>query len=99
MARAPSCLCGSCAVCRGRAAAARSRARKAAAREANPEPIHQAIHPVDPKAVAYMRELREIAGPGAVVGIRGSTVMIDRVGHDRLVFASIDAALEWACAS
>lgn len=33
--------------------------------------------PVDPEAVAYMSELRKLAGPGAVVGVRGREIMID----------------------
>src|SRR5689334_7992255 len=38
---------------------------------------HPAAVPVDPEAVTYMRELRELAGPGAVVGIGAYGVMID----------------------
>jgi hypothetical protein len=33
--------------------------------------------PVDPNAVAYLGELRALAGPGAVVGIGTYGVMID----------------------
>lgn len=51
--------------------------------------------PVDPVAVAWLSELRRAAGPGACVVVSGKRVIVDRVGHDRLVFSSIDEALDY----
>jgi len=84
MPAAPSCECGACDRCKSRAYAAKSRAKRKGWRGGRPwldrakiAASSAPVTPVDPDALAYLSELRALAGPGAVVGIGAYGVMID----------------------
>ena len=83
---APLLSCNGCGVPTrvGRCAACRTLDRQRADRAP--------AQPVDPKAVSYLSQIRELAGKGAVVGVRGSQIMIDTT-TGRRTWPSLDACL------
>jgi hypothetical protein len=106
------CPCGAAAAAKGkcRRCYAREYARARKARRAANPPTRAPLpfngtprkrvasdRPAQPVAWdKVLTELRRAAGAGAAVGIGQHGVVIDRVACKRLVFASLEEALDWA---
>lgn len=92
-----ACACGAAAVVKGTCRRCYSRAYYAGRRRKQAPDV--AAVPARPVAWdAVLTELRRAAGDGAAVGIGQRGLVIDRVASERLVFATIDDALDWATA-